>query len=157
MTTFRKSLLALLLTTGVAAGAFAASAEQPGAGSTGASPAHEHRPSPEQMRERMAKRQAALHDKLKLNANQETAWQSYISRMKPADRPQRSDRAEMEKLSAPERREKMLGMMKQREQRMTERLAATKEFYAVLSPDQQKIFNDEFKMHGGGRSHGGPR
>lgn len=159
MTTFRKSLLALLLTTGVAAGAFAASAEQPGSGPTGADPAHEHRHSPEQMRERMAKRQAALHDKLKLNANQETAWQTYTARMKPADRLQRPDRAEMEKLSVPERMEKMLGMLKQREQRMTERLAATKEFYAVLSPDQQKVFNDEFKMHGGGggRRHGGPR
>jgi periplasmic protein CpxP/Spy len=157
MTTFRKSLLAFLLTTGVAAGTFAASAEQPVSGPMGAGPAHEHRHSPEQMRERMAKRQAALHDKLKLNANQETAWQSYIARMKPADFPQRPDRAEMEKLSAPERMEKMLGMMKQREQRMTERLAATKEFYAVLSPDQQKIFNDEFKMHRGGHRHGGQR
>ena len=157
MTTFRKSLLALLLTTGVAAGTFAASAEQPGSGPMAAGPAHEHRHSPEQMRERMAKRQAALHDKLKLNANQETAWQTYIASIKPADRPARPDRSEMEKLSAPERMEKMLGMMKQREQRMTERLAATKEFYSVLSPGQQKIFNDEFNMHRSSGRHGGPR
>jgi len=157
MTTFRNSLLALLLTTGVAASTFAATAEQPGSGPMGAGPAHEQRHSPEQMRERMAKRQAALHDKLKLNASQETAWQSYIAKMKPAERPQRPDRAEMEKLSVPERMEKMLGMMKQHEQRMTERLAATKDFYAVLTPEQQKVFNAEFKPHRGDRHHGGQR
>ncbi|WP_158598020.1 Spy/CpxP family protein refolding chaperone [Noviherbaspirillum saxi] len=163
MTTFRKRLLAALLTVGLTAGSFAVYAEKPGQEASGAGPAGtsatgEQRHSPERMRERMEKRAAALHDKLKLNASQEAAWQTYIARMKPADRPQRPDRAEFDKLTAPERMEKMLGMMKQAEQRMTERLAATKEFYAVLTPEQQKIFDEETKHRHGrhhGRHHGG--
>ena len=42
----------------------------------------------------------------------------------------------------------MLGMMKEHEARMAARLAAVKEFYAVLTPEQQAIFNDESRdMH----------
>jgi protein CpxP len=63
----------------------------------------------------------------------------------------RPDRAEWEKLSAPERMEKQLALMKEREARMADRLAATKAFYAQLTPEQQKIFNENFMT---GRRHG---
>lgn len=152
-----KSLISAMLAVGVGIGSvsLAAHAQQPAAGNAPAAGSHER--SPEKMRERMEKRQAELREKLNLNANQDTAWKAYVARMRPADMPQRPSRAEMETLSVPERMEKRLAFMKQAEQRMTERLAATRDFYAVLSPEQQKIFNDEFKGHGRHRHHGGTR
>jgi Spy/CpxP family protein refolding chaperone len=42
--------------------------------------------------------------------------------------------------------------MKAMEAKMTEHLAALKEFYAVLTPEQQKIFDEE-TPHGGMRDH----
>lgn len=98
----------------------------------------------ERMKERMAKREAELRDKLKLTAAQEPAWKTFTEKMKPGNPPARPDRAEMEKLTAPERMEKALAMMKEREKRMTERVAAVKEFYVVLTPEQQKVFDAEF-------------
>lgn len=103
-------------------------------------------------REAMARHQAMLHDKLKLTGNQEAAWKTYVDATRPPQvegRQGRPDRAEWEKLSAPERMEKMLAMMKEREARMTTHLAAMKTFYATLSPLQQQIFNDNV----GGRMH----
>ncbi|MFD2270255.1 Spy/CpxP family protein refolding chaperone [Undibacterium arcticum] len=47
----------------------------------------------------------------------------------------------------------MLAMMKEGEARMSQRLAAMKTFYAVLSPEQKKVFNDNFRMMHG-RHHG---
>ena len=45
--------------------------------------------------------------------------------------------------------------MKTMEARMTEHLAALKEFYAVLTPEQQKIFDEQTPPFGGhGRRHG---
>lgn len=151
MKRIHKTLVSTLLAVGIGTGALAVQAQP---SSNGQAAGH-HERSPEKMRERMEKRQAELRAKLALNANQETAWNAYVARMRPGDMPQRPDRAEMEKLSVPDRMEKRLAFMKQAEQRMTERLAATREFYAVLSPDQQKIFNEEFKFHGRSR-HDGP-
>jgi periplasmic protein CpxP/Spy len=98
----------------------------------------------ERMKERMARHHAALHDKLKLTAAQEPAWKTFTEAMIPASMPQRPDRAEMAKLAAPERMEKMIGMMKDSEQRMEKRLDALKTFYATLTPEQKKVFDAEF-------------
>jgi hypothetical protein len=97
-------------------------------------------------REHFAKRTAELHDKLKLNANQEAAWKTYIAAITPPPRPPRPDHAEWKNLSAPERMERMLNHMKEAEGRMSNALAATKTFYATLTPEQQKIFNDNVGM-----------
>lgn len=108
---------------------------------------------PEQMREKMAQRQAALHDKLKLTAAQEPAWKNYVAASTPSGgKAGWGNRTEMEKLSAPERMEKQLAMSKEREVRMNARLAALKPFYAVLTPEQKQIFNQET---GHGRWHHG--
>ena len=109
-------------------------------------------------KERIARRQAALHDKLKLTGDQEAAWKTYISAATPTARPARPDRAQWEKMSAPERMERMMTMMKEREGRMATHLAAMKTFYATLSPLQQQIFNDNvgggMRGHRHGRGHG---
>jgi Spy/CpxP family protein refolding chaperone len=154
MTQIRKRLLIGITALGLAAGSFGALAGRPdGMPQTGAPamPSGEHARSPEQMKERFAKRQAELHDKLKLSPAQEPAWNTFAGRMNPGERPARPDRAEIEKLSAPERMERMLSMMQDGEKRMAERLAAVKQFYAVLTPEQQKTFNEQF---GPGRHHG---
>jgi periplasmic protein CpxP/Spy len=104
----------------------------------------------ERMKERMAKHHAALHDKLKLTAAQEPAWKTFTAEMMPNDMPQRPDRAEIAKLPAPERMEKMMSLMKDNQQRMEKRLAALKTFYATLTPEQKKVFDAEF---GPGRRH----
>ena len=104
-------------------------------------------------KERIARRQAALHDKLKLTGNQEAAWKTYIAAATPPAPPARPDRAQWEKMSAPERMEKMMTMMKEREGHMATHLAAMKTFYATLSPLQQQIFNDNV----GGGMRGGHR
>jgi Spy/CpxP family protein refolding chaperone len=46
-------------------------------------------------------------------------------------------------LSTPERLDKQLDMMRKREAFAEQRIAATKDFYATLSPEQQKIFDAE--------------
>ena len=157
MTTFRKRLLIGVVAAGFGATSFAAFAGRPDCGPMGAGHASfgEHGRSPEKMAARFEKRQSELRDKLKLNANQEGAWQTYVARIKPVAPVKHPDRAEMEKLPAPERMEKMFGFMQEKEKRMADRIAATKEFYAVLTPEQKKIFDEEFLPGRGHRRHHG--
>ena len=106
----------------------------------------------EHMGERMEKwhekHQAALHDKLKLSAQQETAWKKFSAIQPMMGKMERPDPAEMEKLNAPQRLEKGLERMKAVEGKLTEHLAALKEFYAVLTPEQQKIFDQQVPQAG---------
>ncbi|MBS1188149.1 MAG: hypothetical protein H6R04_2167 [Burkholderiaceae bacterium] len=101
----------------------------------------------ETMKAWMEKRHAALHDKLKLNAEQETAWKAFVAGAIPPAMPMRMQRDEMAKLSAPQRAEKMLTFMKERQAHMETRLASLKKFYAVLTPEQQKVFDAEVGPH----------
>lgn len=105
---------------------------------------------------RFEDRQILLHAKLKLTPEQEPAWNTFAGKVKPLDadeRPGRPDPEEFAKLTAPERMEAMLAGMKTREERMTAHLAAVKEFYAVLTPEQQKVFDTEFGHGYGMRRH----
>ena len=76
---------------------------------------------------------AALHDKLKLTAQQETAWKKFAAIKPIADPALRPDPAEMDKLNAPQRLEKGLAHMRAMEAKLTEHLAALKEFYAEFA------------------------
>jgi len=147
MMTLRKHLFASLIAAGIASVSFGAYAAGPDCGPMGGGQAFGGR-SPERMQAHFEKRQTELRDKLKLNANQQAAWNTFISKMKPTETMKRPDRAEFDKLSAPERMEKMRELMLERDKHMSNRIAATKEFYAVLTPEQQKIFNDEFRFGG---------
>jgi periplasmic protein CpxP/Spy len=110
----------------------------------------------ERMRQHMEKRAAELHDKLKLNASQEAAWNTYLGRMRPATPPQMQNREELNQLTTPERMERQLARMKEHEAMMVDRIAATKEFYAILTAEQKKTFDEEFKrgMKGHHGHHG---
>ncbi len=109
----------------------------------------------ERMEKMHEKHLTTLHDKLKLTAQQETAWKKFAANKPMLDKTNRPDPAEMQKLNAPQRMEKGMEHMKAMETKMTEHLAALKEFYAVLTPEQQKVFDEQTPPFGdrGGR-HG---
>jgi periplasmic protein CpxP/Spy len=153
MKAFRTHLLIGIAALSLGAGSVAAPADAPARdkGCWEHMGGAEHGRFAERMREHMAKRAAELHDKLKLNASQEMAWNTYMAKVKPDERAARPDRAELDKLTAPERMDWMLAHMKEHEKRMEDRAAATKEFYAVLTPQQKKIFDDEFRRGPGHR------
>jgi periplasmic protein CpxP/Spy len=112
--------------------------------------------------ERMAKRQAELKAKLKITPAQEGAWTTFAASMQPPAggmmgmRHDPKVKADMDKLTTPERIDKMQAMraerMKTMGAEMEKRGAATKAFYAVLSSEQKAVF-DSVAMHGG--RHGG--
>lgn len=72
--------------------------------------------------------QTKIHEALKLSSTQEAAWQKLIASHK--DHPQ-----ELEKLPVPERMEKIISHMQKH-------LAVLKEFYALLTPEQRKTFDE---------------
>ena len=114
---------------------------------------------PAKMQAQMAKRQAEMKAKLKITPAQESAWTAFTAAIQPparmmgGERPMATQRAELDKLTTPERLDKMRTM---RTQRMTEMNAemdkrgeATKTFYAALNPEQQKTFDAEHRKMGG--------
>lgn len=161
MNTFRKRMLIALTAVGLGAGTLGAAHADRGhrgdCGAMGPAAYGDQGRSSERMKANFEKRQTELHAKLKLNAGQEAAWNAYVAKLRPGEPPQRPDRAEIEKLSAPERMDRMLGFMQDNQKRMAERAAATKEFYAVLTPEQQKIFNEEAGPGKRWGRHGGYR
>ena len=120
---------------------------------------------PSRMEAMMAKRHAEMKAKLKITADQEGAWTSFTAAMKPpaAMDHKRPDRAEMDKLTTPERIDKMRAMRAERmtamNAAMDKREDATKTFYAALNADQKKVFDAEHARmgsHRGGHRAYGP-
>lgn len=110
---------------------------------------------PAKMQAWMAKRQAALKARLQITPAQESAWTAFTAAMQPPVRDinaMRAQRAEMQKLSTPERIDKMRALRTQRMAEMNatmdQRGEATKTFYAVLSPEQQKTLDAEHRKFG---------
>jgi protein CpxP len=166
-----KSVNTLVLAGIMAAASLAAVAQTatPGAPATATAPAQagphaghhgKHRHDPAKMQARIAKHQAEL----KAKPAQEAAWSAYTAALQPQARPagQRPDRAamraEFEKLTTPQRIDKMNALRAQRmaemNAKMTQRGEATKTFYAALNADQQKVFDSQRMAHGG-KGHGG--
>lgn len=115
------------------------------------------RMSPEQRAERRAEH---LRTVLQLRSEQEPALRAYLDTAKrsPMDREKmRGQRQQMAQMTTPQRLDQMSARMKERQARFEQRSAATKRFYAQLSPSQQKAFDalgPRGKMKGGHR--GGP-
>jgi protein CpxP len=95
----------------------------------------------ERMEKMREDHQARLHEKLKLTAQQETAWKKFTASQPFPNKATKLDPAEMKKLTAPQRMEKGVEHMRAMEKTMTEHLAAVKAFYAELTPEQQKVFD----------------
>jgi hypothetical protein len=136
-----------LLAAGLLAGlSFATGAQTPpaGAGPMAGAEAREHqhgRIDAAVLQERMAKRQAQFKHKLQITPAQEGAWSAYTAAIKPSANWQRPERSELEKLTTPERIDRMRAMHAARAAEMDRRGEATKTFYATLSPDQKKVFD----------------
>ncbi len=150
MTRTRPLLLATLLaaastwsvaqtTPAPAAGpAATAQASQPGTG-----------PRAQRWAERRAQRLEQLKAQLKLSPAQEGAWSAYTAAMQPpAQRPARMNHAELAQLSTPQRIERMQALQAEHQQFMSQRLDAVKAFYAQLTPEQQKIYDQQSLRHG---------
>ena len=147
MNTFRKSIVIAVATLGLGTAALAAS--DVGAASTGegchwsAFGSHGAKSA-----ERMAKRQAALHDKLSLSTTQEAAWKTFTTKLQ-ASAAVKPEGASVATMTAPERADRLAAFLQTAQQQAAARAQAVKEFYAVLSPEQQKIFDSQFQ----GRHH----
>ncbi len=105
--------------------------------------------------DRMKMHQQRLHDALKLTPQQEAAWAKFQESHPFAGNAQRPDPADMAKLTAPERAEKMLEWQKQHQDAMGKHVAAMKDFYAQLTPEQKKTFDEQAQF--GPRNGRGPR
>jgi len=170
MTRIHKHLLTASLLAAMATAAFAqAPAPSASAGrGEGQQFAHRYGPQdPARMQERrarmeqhMAERLEFFKFKLKVTPAQEGAWNTWAGAMKPsANRPQRPDRAEFERMTTPERIDRMRALRAARQAENDRRMDATKTFYATLNADQKKTFDAaSLKMlqhRGGGRGgHG---
>ena len=101
----------------------------------------------EKMREHKAERHAQhlteLKAKLNLQGAQEPAWNSFTQSMEHPARMARPERANMEKMTTPERLDMMQSKKAMRDARMQQRAEATKAFYATLSAEQKQVFDKE--------------
>lgn len=96
------------------------------------------------MREGHQKHLENLKTKLQLQADQENAWKAFAQVMQPpAQAVARPDRATMEKLSTPERIDRMLAVQAQHDAEVKKRAEATRTFYASLNTEQKKTFDAE--------------
>lgn len=146
MNTIRKSIIIGLAALSLGATSFAAE-------TTGAKP--ERQQMHAKWGERAAAHQKQLHDLLKLTPSQESAWGTFVAATKPAmhERGERGEHGDWKAMPAPERMQKRIDMAKQHVAMMETHLAALNTFYAVLTPEQKKVF-DANSMHGGHGDHG---
>lgn len=143
-----KHLLIAMLLAALNAGAGAHPSAPAPAGSQApaqdAAPAPRHQAAPGQTRraERHGQRLAALQERLQLSPAQQEAWQRFARAMQPpARRPQGPSRAELARLSTPERIDHLLAMQAERQARLRQRADAVKAFYAQLTPEQRQTFD----------------
>lgn len=116
---------------------------------------------PAKMQARMDQRLAAFKAKLQITPAQEAAWNTFTAAVKPKPHAgmasMAATHAELDKLPTPERLDRMRGLHTQRmtemNLQMDQRADATKTFYAVLTPVQQKVFDAQFSRAAG--RHGG--
>lgn len=111
---------------------------------------------PAKMQAMQAKHQAAMKEKLKITADQEGAWSAFTAAMNnhPNWEKNRADRhAEMSKLTTPERLEKRKVMRAEHNAQMEKREEAVKNLYAVLTPEQKKIFDAQHPPGGRHEKH----
>ena len=137
---------------------------------SGAVAGQAHHWDPAKMRARMDERRQRhdqiLHDALGIRADQEAAWQAFNASRRPPEgergpgmhRPGGEGDGQHAELTTPQRLDRMAQRMSERQARFAQRAAATKAFYAVLDPRQQKTF-DALVMsrmgHGGMGGWGG--
>lgn len=162
MKTVRSPLAAAALLVALAGSAFAqtppaAPATPPASGMPMMRHGHDHGPRDSaSWQQRHERRLADLKQALQLTPAQEPAWNQFTAAMKPpATPPQRPDHEAMAKLPTPERIDRMRALRQQHQAEMDRRADATKAFYAQLSPEQKKRFDEQSAkmMSQGKRGH----
>jgi len=150
MNSYRKVAQSLLLVAGLGAVAASPAMADPGCGPMG-----NHQ---ERHVKMMEQHHQQMHDALKLTPEQEPAWAKLLESEQPRPALSGGQPEDWAKLKAPERAEKMLELSKARLVQMTEHVAALKAFYATLTPEQQKVFEESHAAQRGGmRGKPGPR
>ncbi len=157
ISSLRLALLAgLALPLGLATASFAQDAPPAPPASDAAGMHREHMRDPAERRAHMAEHLSTV---LQLQPSQQAALAAYLDAMKPPgdmkDHMQHAGAGE-EHLPAPERMDHILAHIDAMRARLATAAAATKTFYAQLTPSQQKAFDDLAPMmmhHMGG--HGG--
>ena len=162
MASLYKPLLLVTMLVAASLTAQAQSTASPDAGSAH----HMGRMDPAKMQEMMVKHRAELKEKLRLSPAQEHEWTAWVAAMQPPagmaarlDPEQRKKmHEELQQLSTPERIDRMNAMKAQHDAAATTRGGATKAFYAVLTAEQQKVFdaNTMRRGHRNGMEHGKP-
>jgi hypothetical protein len=145
MNTLQRSVVTGIVIFGLGAGAMTGYAQ-----TAASAPTAQQSAKADHMQQRFAKRQAALHDKLNLTAAQEPAWQAFVQGMQ-STRGTRSAGQRDEALTAPQRADRMVDRSHARAEQSIQRAAVIKQFYATLSPDQQKVFDSATQRHHGHR------
>jgi len=153
----------------LAAAGFAAQAQPAAPAPAGAPPhamhdgagMHErmHERMQEHRQQRFQRRMDGLKRVLQLNPSQDGAWNAWVAAMTPPAQLQRPAREAFAHMSTPQRIDQMRQARAQRAAEMDRRGAATKTFYAPLTPPQQKAFDEislKFLARGrhGDRHHG---
>lgn len=111
----------------------------------------------ERARQHVARRAAELKAQLKLSAEQESAWATYLAAMKPPARPVQPSAEDVARMTTPERLDRLRELRKQRDAEFDQREAATRTFYAALTAEQKKIFDDNTAHPFSEGSQRGPR
>jgi len=97
--------------------------------------------------DRRAANLAGLKEKLGLSAEQEAAWNTFAAATQHGARrsgmERQAMRGDLDKLSTPERLDRMLAMSELRRTHLVERVQAIKVLYAQLTPEQQRVFDAE--------------
>ena len=146
MTGYRTLATSVLLASALGFAAAPALAGHPNCGAKG-----EHGDFSEHRAEHMQKHHQKLHAALKLTADQEGAWKKLMDSEPPMGKMESGKSDDWAKLTTPERADKMLERMKEHQAHQVEHVAALKEFYAVLTPEQKKVFDTEsVRGHRGG-------
>ena len=152
----------LILASMLACAGLSAQAQTPPDAPKGPPPAgHEHRGGPggrfdpAKMQEFQARRLADLKAKLKLTPAQEGAWTTFTTELQPPAPGPRPERGEMEKLTTPQRLDKMREMRAAHAAFADKRDASIRTFYGTLNAEQQKTFDTEFRHHSGPGPRGG--
>ncbi len=153
----KKSLLALTMGAAVFAGAVQAQTPGPMMGEGHQKHAQgqdrAHKPG-ERDAQRHQHRMDKLKQSLKLSQDQGQAWAAFEGAMQPGTMT-RPDHEAMSKMTTPERLEVMTQMKTQHSAQMQKRLDATRAFYAALTPEQQKTFDQETAQMMRGANHQG--
>ena len=101
----------------------------------------------EKYSENFDKRMNALHDELALSESQQVAWQDFTVALTPTAHEAKHDRSEFSQLTTPERLDRMLNVMKLRQEKMASHIQSIESFYSTLTSEQQKIFDQKFNQH----------